>query len=74
MRGWARQLRKEVVRHIADCCGPRRDPQLAVDGGEVRLDGRDADHEPLCDLGIGQALGDEKQNLKLAWGQPDRAR
>ena len=42
---------------------------LGEDVVDVALDRRGADHEPLGDLGVGQALGDQAEHLDLARGE-----
>ena len=40
--------------------------ELGVDRGEVRADGAGTDEESFGDLGIGQPLGNEAQDLEFA--------
>src|SRR5258708_17506560 len=47
----------------------RGDAELAVDRGQVPVDGARADGEPLGDLSIGESLCHETQHLHLAGGQ-----
>ena len=46
--------------------GPRRDPELAEDGGEVELHRVLADLELVRDLAVRQAVGDEREHGALA--------
>ena len=48
---------------------PVPEPQLGKDARHVRLDGRLAEEEPLRDLGVGKAPGDQPQDLGFALGQ-----
>src|SRR5215213_11931961 len=43
----------------------RGDAELAEDVGDVAVDGVLAQHEPLGDLPVGEALGDELEHLAL---------
>lgn len=46
------------------------DVEALVDRFEMLADGGGGDPEPLADLGVGQAFGDESEHLALAGGQP----
>jgi hypothetical protein len=52
-----------------DGLGALVDAELAVHAGRVALDGAERDIEPLGDLVVGQALGNERQHLVLAVAQ-----
>jgi len=43
--------------------------QLAEDAADVRLGGQRADHEPPRDFVVGQAGGDEAEDLVFALGE-----
>ena len=43
--------------------GPATHAQLGEDAAHVELDGGDADHEPLGDLGVGKPFGHQGQHL-----------
>ena len=43
--------------------------QLGEDAGHVGLDGGLAEEEPLGDLGVGQAAGDQPEHFGLTVGQ-----
>ena len=47
----------------------RRNLELAVDGGEVPVDGAGTDNQLSGQLGIGQPLGHQAQHFHLACGQ-----
>ena len=46
--------------------------ELGHDRGDVMRDGPRREIEPLGDLGVGQVLGDQRQNLHLSPGQKGR--
>src|SRR5215208_4601959 len=50
--------------------GPRADAELAIDVGEMRLDGPVADEERRRDLPVRPPLGDERGDPLLGGGQP----
>jgi hypothetical protein len=50
-----------------------RDADLEIDVLNVVLDGTPRQHQPLRDLGIGQAAGDQSKYLHLSFGQVGRA-
>src|SRR6476659_9778282 len=62
----------------ADGDGRRLDPagdlQLGQDVPDVDADGLLADEQPLADLPVRPALGDERQHLALTSAQPERVR
>src|SRR5690242_12836168 len=49
--------------------GPRADAELAEGVLEVLVDRADADRQAVGDLLVGVALGDEPDDLRLAWRQ-----
>jgi hypothetical protein len=53
--------------------GSGRDADLEIDVSNVVLDGTPRQHQPLRDLGIGQAAGDQSKYLHLSFGQVGRA-
>src|SRR5690349_15526254 len=44
--------------------------QLRHDAGDVRLGGERAEVQPLADLGVGQAVADQREDFALALGEP----
>jgi hypothetical protein len=48
--------------------------ELLEDAGDVRLGGCLADHEPLADLGIGEAPREQVEDFLLAVSVPRRRR
>ena len=54
--------------------GSGRHPDLGVDVLGVMLSGAPRDEQPLGNLGVGAALGDQSQHLGLAFGQSGRQR
>ena len=66
----APMVRGETVLHPPeDGLGPAADADLAVDGPDVRLDGIRAQVGQRGHLGVALALGDQRQDLRLAIGQ-----
>ena len=53
-------------------CAARGDLQLAVDGGQVPVDGARAENQRFRDLDIGQTLRNQAQYLDLARGKARR--
>jgi hypothetical protein len=49
---------------------PRVDAELAEDRRDVVVDGLLGDDEPLRDLRVAKAFGQQRQNFELAVGQP----
>ena len=45
---------------------PRTNPELVVNGGEMRVDGAQAYDKVFCHLGIGQACCHQPQDLHFA--------
>jgi hypothetical protein len=62
----ARQLDQPLLDRPRDGGCPVGDAELIEDVGKVRLDGRHADTERVCDLLVGRALGSERHDLELA--------
>lgn len=61
--------------HGADPIGglvPRRDPELLQDRGDLVVHGPHGHDEPVGDLGVGQAVGQQVEDLGLAERQPGR--
>ena len=65
-------LQQVVFQSVAGRRGPRGDSQLAVDRADMRIDGDQADDEPLGDLRAGQALREQTQHLHLTRGESSR--
>ncbi len=61
-----------MFQSVAGRGGSGGDPQFAVDRAHMRIDGHQADDEPLGDLRAGQALGEETQHVQLALRQSIR--
>src|SRR6266702_5276007 len=57
-----------------DQLGPVPGVQLGEDPGHVRLAGQRADEQPGGDLGVGQAAGDQREDLQLPCGERVRER
>jgi hypothetical protein len=57
---------------VAGSSAARGDPDLAIDRGQVPVDGARTDGELLCDLGVGEPLGHQAQHLHLPFGQVSR--
>jgi len=65
----------EMVLEGKEGCGMARgDPQFAIDGAQVGIDGARADDQEFGDLGIGEAAGHQPQHLHLSLGQVARSR
>lgn len=60
-----------VLNRVAGGSAARGDPDLAVDRGQVPVDGARSD-ELFCDMGIGESLGHQAQHLDLSDGQSCR--
>src|SRR5688572_33331749 len=54
---------------VANQLRSAREPELLLDVCAVRLDGADAEIEPLGDLVVRMAQGDQAQDLHLAVGE-----
>src|SRR5690349_6605238 len=63
---------KTVVEGEAGCCSARVHAELAVDRGQMGIDGARTKHELFGHLGIREALGHQAQHLDLTGGQPCR--
>ena len=65
--------RQLVARRGDGGLGPVVDVELGVEPLDVRLDRLDRQVQLVGDLGVGQALGDQRQDLRLAVGEVDDA-
>jgi len=63
-----------LLNRIAGGGTARGDAELAVDGGQVEVDGARADDELLSHLGVGEPLGHEPKHFDLTGGQVGRIR
>lgn len=61
-----------VLDRVARCGAAGVHVELPVDRAEVRVDSAQADDELLRDLGVGAALGDQRQHLELPGRQAFR--
>src|SRR5437879_1274616 len=48
---------------------PRGEPELPQDVGDVAIDGVLAEHKPLSDVAIREAIGNQREHLELARAQ-----
>ena len=62
-------LEQVLLNGVAGCGGSRGDAELAVDRGQVPVDGAWTDDQLLGHLRVGEALGDETEHVDLAFGQ-----
>ena len=61
------QVSAKVMFYREACSGHARiDAQFIVDRGQVRRHGARTDHQLFSDLGVGQSLCNEAQDLDLA--------
>jgi len=58
-----------VGERVADRLRAVADAGLHEDAVDVRLDGRRRDDQALGDLGVAEAVGDQREDLRLARGQ-----
>jgi hypothetical protein len=68
MRFWF-QSTQVVLEGVAGGRTMEGDPQLAINGAQMRFDGQLADHEFFGDLGVGQSSCKQSQHLALTRGQ-----
>ena len=62
-------LAQMMLDGVAGRRGSRGDPELAVDRGQVPVDGARTDDQLFGDLGVGEPLGDETQHFDFTCGQ-----
>src|SRR5215472_12953511 len=60
---------KLTLKSVARRSTARGDPELAVDGTQVRVDGMQAQHQLLGNLGIGQSCSEQAQHFHFAGSQ-----
>ena len=70
-RCWLRRTWLDEAAFVGEHDGldPVPELQLGQDAGHVGLDGRFAEEERGCDLGVGAALGDQAQDLQFPAGE-----
>jgi len=53
------------------CCNlrPRRHSELVEDTLQMIFGGARSNDEALCDLFVGEALGDERRDFSFAWAE-----
>jgi len=67
------RLGEVVLERVAGCFGAVGDAELAVDVGEVELDGLFGDPELFADCLVGEAAGDGFEDAELAVGEAGAA-
>ena len=65
------ELRSEIAREGRGELSSRADLELAIDAGEVHLDGLHGDEQRLSDVLIADVLGGKLRDPALACGEPD---